>query len=186
MADDTPTALTARLVLRVFRDREVEVARAEAPIELGAHEVRSMGAEAILGRFIDIGWTYRFGPPASDLLVATLAAGSGSYFPERPAQAFHHPLGRPVTQETPEQLGLRIVVARGEGGIPEARIEARRLVHVARLAVPGHVPSDDGFSVAPGESRAIVLQPALAETVWKGGTLAALNLAGSVALGDLR
>ena len=60
------------------------------------HECRTFGLEQMLGHFIDASYSYRFGPPAHDLAVASLHTGSD----EHPiAQSFFRPLGRNAQRE---------------------------------------------------------------------------------------
>ena len=51
---------------------EMIVERGEVPVEVSPPRTCSLDAEAILGGFRDITYSYRFSPPAHDAVVATL------------------------------------------------------------------------------------------------------------------
>ena len=79
----------ARLRVAVYPDGIV-VEEAERPRLMPGDGQRDV--EAMLGRFVDVGWTYRLGPAVRSLVVASLEdpASGGAVV----SRSFHHPLGR--------------------------------------------------------------------------------------------
>jgi beta-mannosidase len=132
VANDRPAPLAAELRLAAYRDRETKVAEAVRPLALGGHAAFTADAEALFGRFLDVNWTYRFGPPAVDLLVASLYRDGVLI-----SQAFRQPLGPPTDRESADALTLT----------------ARRFVYGIRL--PG--ADDDDFCLEPGSPRTLAL-----------------------------
>ena len=63
IANDGPAPLSARVRVALYRADGVRVEEAVAELRLAAHGNACLDAEAILGRFVDIGHAYRFGPP---------------------------------------------------------------------------------------------------------------------------
>jgi beta-mannosidase len=150
------------------------VEQAEKEIEVGAHAVLRFGVEELVGRFVDASWSYRFGPPAHDVIVASLEGGGGLL-----SQAFHFPAGPPAGQESSTALGMV-----GEAAVDEAglglTVRSARLAHGVRVAAEGFVPSDDAFSVEPGGERRLRLLPREPAAQPGPVTLTALNLEGRV------
>ena len=148
------------------------------PIDLPGHGAAERNIETLLGRFVDASWAYRFGPPAQDLVVASLETLDGD-----PAQPLSHavrfPAGRPSSIETASALGLEAEVASDAGDGVTVEIRARKLVYGVRFEAPGWVPQDDALSIEPGHARRIRLRPTVAGTPFRGGRLTALNLAGA-------
>ena len=72
MANDTRAPIAATLRLSLYRNEELLVDEVETPVQLEPHSVREDDVEALLGRFVDVGYTYRFGEPQHDTVVATL------------------------------------------------------------------------------------------------------------------
>jgi beta-mannosidase len=144
------------------------VGEASTEIDVAPHATVAHNAEAVLGRFADAAYAYRFGPPQHDAVVATLREGDRLV-----AQACHFPTGRPTTPVA--DLGLR---ARRSGSDPvRCVLESERLAYGVRVQAPGFVPDDDGFVLVPGRPRTIVLRPRGA-AAFAGAVVTALNLIG--------
>ena len=179
VANDRPERLVARLRVALYRDLEIPVGGGEQLLEVPAHSTTELDVEAVIGHFVDASWAYRFGPPAQDVIVATLEALDGDA--ARPiAQAFRFPVGRPSAAETPASLGLEATVVDTRADATTIEIRTQRLAHGVRLVAPGFRPEDDAFSVEPGHARSIELRPAIAGTPFRGATLTAVNLDGAI------
>ena len=181
LANDGPDRLAARLRVSLFTDFELPVGEAVEAVDLGPHSAAERNVEAMLGRFVDASWAYRFGPPAQDSIVATLERidGSGSGGVSVLSQAFFFPAGRPLVQESAQRLGLSAVLTMTPDDTVRIDVSTRRLAYGVRIHVPGWSTSDDAFSVEPGGSRTVTLRPAPGGTR-HGGWLSALNLLGHV------
>ena len=155
LANDRPEPFRGTLRVAAYRDLEVTVAEASVDVELPPHGYRSHDVEAILGRFIDAAWAYRFGPPAQDVIVATLSTPAG----DLASQAFRFPVGRPRGRQSASALGFEAHLEPATGGAPVLRVASRRLAHIVRVEAPGYTPSDDAFTVEPGAVRSITLTP---------------------------
>lgn len=173
VAGDGPEPLDATLELALHRDGELCVDRADTALHVGPHTVVEIDAEAVLGRFADVAYAHRFGPPGHDLVVATLTGADGALL----AQAFHHPLGLPASTEPVERLGLRVQA----DGPRTVTVASRRLAYGVRVWAPGHEPADDGFTIAPGGARTIELRPVTADaSAAPPVSVSALNARGHV------
>ncbi len=181
VANDGPEPLTATLRAALYRDRETPVEAVARELELAPHSVVAHNVEALLGHFADISWSYRFGPPAQDLVVLTLEDRRG---PETRvlSQAFRHPAGRPASREPAGALGLTAEI-RDDGEAATVRIAARRFAYGVRIHLPGHVAEDDAFGIEPGHARTLRLHrlPHAADAQ-PSGHVTALNLTGRVAI----
>jgi beta-mannosidase len=162
-ANDRPEPLTARLRVDFYRDFEVRVDGAAEDLEIAPRSAIARDVEAVLGRFADASYAYRFGPPQHDVVVATLETPGGELL----SQAFRFPVGRPLAQESAEELGLE---AELEGD--RLAVRSRRLAYGVRIH--GGTASDNAFTVAPGGERVIRASGATA--------LSALNLDGQLRL----
>jgi beta-mannosidase len=173
LANDRPGPLAATLRIAAYRDFEVPVAEASTDVVVPPHGGAVHDAEALLGRFVDLGWAYRFGPPGQNVVVASLTAGG-----ELIAQAFRYPVGRPREREGATALGLEASVLPAPDGGHRLRVGARRLVHGLRIDAPGFVAGDDACSLEPGSAREISLTPSVGGDPGRTPvvTLTALNL----------
>jgi beta-mannosidase len=77
VAHDRPDADTATLVVELLREDGSAGESAEVAWELAPHSHRVLSVEALLGRFADVTYAYRFGPPQHAGVRARLTTGSG-------------------------------------------------------------------------------------------------------------
>ena len=170
-ANDTGAHFDATLRIALYRNEELLVDEVETPVDLEPHSIREDDVEALIGRFVDVGFTYRFGEPQHDTVVATL-----SHDGRELSKAFFTPAGverRP--SGTADELGLQVETER-DGEALAIRLLATRVVRGVRLAAEGAELGDDGFDLEPG--RWTVVRAASLD----GGNvrLTALNLAGAL------
>ena len=183
VANDGPEGVRARLRVALYSDQEVRVDQAIRELELPAHGVCVHDVEALLGRFVDVSWAYRFGPPAQDVVVFSLERGDGEDA-ELLSQSFRLPAGRPLLREPASRLGLAATLTPAGDEPAVLTVRTRRFAHGVRVHVPGFDPSDDAFSVEPGGERRIELTRAAGDAPADRGALTALNLIGRVAIAD--
>jgi beta-mannosidase len=176
-ANDRPEPLRAVLRVALYRDRETSVAEAHDELEIEPHGAVERTVEGLVGRFVDAAWAYRFGPPAQDLIVASLESEN-----ERAllSQSFFFPAERPTTRQAAERLDLTAAAHRSADGTVELIVRSRTLAFGVRIHAPGFTPADDAFSIEPGGQRMIALYPEASGSDFRGGTVTALNLEGPV------
>ncbi len=134
MANDTRAPIAATLRLSLYRNEELLVDEVETPVQLEPHSVREDDVEALLGRFVDIGYTYRFGEPQHDTVVATLIGDDREI-----SKVFFSPVGTARRAGgTADELGLRVEAHR-DGAAVDVRLVAARVVRGVRLVAAGVV-----------------------------------------------
>ncbi len=174
VANDLPVPLRTTLRIALYRDLEVRVDEARHDVELGPHSSTTYDVETILGRFADVSWAYRFGPPAQDLIVASLERVDG----ELESQCFRLPVGRPLRRETPEQLGVEVHAQQTGEDSASLTVSSERFLYGVRASIPGFASGDDAFSVEPGRPRVLALRRIEGEGEAVSGSITALNLDG--------
>jgi beta-mannosidase len=180
VANDDPEPLAASLRVALYRDFEQRVGEARENLAVDAHGALSLDLESLLGHFVDASWAYRFGPPAQDLIVASLEREDGAGGVELLSQSVHLPAGRPSTVESAQRLGLELEAAPGPAGGVTLTLASRRLVYGLRIAAAGLTPGDDAFSLEPGQTRVVNLRATEPEAVGGAVAVTALNLQGRV------
>ena len=78
VANDGAEPLRARLRVELYRDPELKVEEASEELELAPHSAATRNVEALLGRFVDASYAYRFGPPGHHVVVAILESEDGA------------------------------------------------------------------------------------------------------------
>ena len=189
VANDRPEPLRARLRVGLYRDFELLVEEASAELHLPGHGRATRGVESLIGRFVDVSWAYRFGPPAQDLIVLSLER-ERDLDEERErdggwdliSQAFRFPAGRPHTTQSATSLGLSGVLRRDGDRRAWLTVSSTRFAYGVRTQVPGYVPDDDAFGVEPGRERVLRLTATEEPPAAPAGSLTALNLAGRASI----
>jgi beta-mannosidase len=175
VANDRDTPLRTNLRVALYRDREQPVDEACERLEVAPRSTIERNAETVLGRFADVSFAYRFGPPAQDVVVASLEDDDGLR-----SQAFAFPAGRFSPPQPASALGLEASVTANPDGTAALRVSSRRHADGVLVDAPGFVAADDAFGVEPGHERVIALRPADAGAELKEASLTALNLTGRV------
>jgi beta-mannosidase len=170
IANDGPEALDAELHMALLTGGTHTIAEASTPVRLPAHGNATHNVEALLGRFADPAYAYRFGPPAQDAIVATLRATDGTLI----SQATHFPTGPPLE---PTTFTLTATLVEESGPLMVA-VATERLAWGVRIAAPGFRPEDDALVLVPGVAQTVRLWPAVEDARWAGGCVSALNLIG--------
>jgi beta-mannosidase len=170
------------LRVSLYHDFEQPVGEGSAVVEVAPHGGTAANVEELVGHFVDASWAYRFGPPAQDLVVASLEV-DGEGGPRLVSQAFRFPVRRPAGVESAERLGLAAKVSAGTDDTLRLAVSSRRFAYGVRLHAPGFAPTDDAFSVEPGGTRVVDLRPLSAGNRFVGGALSAINLSGRLSVG---
>ncbi len=147
--NDTANALSVEVELTCFRDGKTAVVSVRRDLTLGARSYQECSAFELIGRFFDITYAYRFGPPGHDITVVRLRNTSGEVLSE----AFHFPLGRSQlgTGESVsaslecDDLGWKLCLA------------CEKFIQSIHLFDPRCWPDDDWFHLAPGQVKTVRL-----------------------------
>lgn len=166
--NDTSRPVSGELRARFLRGGETAVADVRTSLSLPARGKASVRVDALLPHFVDSTYAYRFGPPAFDAVVATLADASGV----RLAEALFLPGLLPSA--TRGDLGLVAEATPEREGSYALTLRSTKLALWVALDVRGYAPSDDFLHVVPGETRAITLRPTRPGAKLSG-TVSALN-----------
>jgi beta-mannosidase len=181
VANDETSELRANLRIALYRDGELCVGEVAEPIVLPPHSQQAYDVEGLLGRFVDISWAYRFGPPAQDVVSFSLEQQEDGVS-ELISQSFRLPAGRPTTCEPASELGLVAVLEHSAAERAVIRVEARRFAYGVRIDCPGFRAADNAFSIEPGGLRRVEMARTAPDAEASQATLTALNLDGRIEL----
>ncbi|MHC9085862.1 glycosyl hydrolase 2 galactose-binding domain-containing protein [Luteimonas sp. RIT-PG2_3] len=177
VVNDRPTPLDARLRLVLYRDGEVVVGEGAIDVTVPAHAAIERPATSLFEGFLDLAFSYRFGPPQAQLVHASLLDGEAvlaeySWFPVGYPPGIEHDVGLEasvddVPGEGVEAIGQDMCVL---------TLSSRRFAQSVTIEIPGFQADDNGFHVMPGQCRSVLLRavperrPGTAR-----GTVSALN-----------
>lgn len=140
------------LEIAAWRDGEVLVAQGSRALQLAPRSEVTVPCAGLFDHWIDLGWAWRFGPPACHAVFATLRDTQGAEL----AQAVHFPTGWPSMQEP--DIGLAAQVEAVAGDRARVEVTTRRLALGVHLDLPGWEAQDDFFHLAPGASVRVDLR----------------------------
>ncbi len=139
---DQPCDVTLSVAL--LRHGSTPVASAERAFSLSAHSVQELRVESMFERFVDAGYTYRFGPANHDSLVALLRDAGGEVI----ARVAAHPVSTAIMAS---ELGLSATYEERAGtlGVSVRTERFARRVDID-LDDSAFQPEDNFFQLEPG------------------------------------
>lgn len=151
VVNESATPRTVQLTFRCLRDGEIATVQATQTLTLAPRETRRLVAAELIDHFFDFTYAYRFGPPAHDVVLATLHDPAASnallsqaaYLPDRRAAALRAP-------------GLSATVDQVDG-VWWLTVSARRFARWVHIEDHALRPELDWFHLGPGEARRIRL-----------------------------
>lgn len=138
-ANDRAEAWSETLHLSLFRG-SARVGGGSLDVVVPARGAIEVNAVQLLEGFSDLSYAYRFGPPGATTIHARLGD----------REAFHFPAGAPIAHTA---VGLE---ATRDGD--SLTISSTGLAYGISIDLPGYLPEDDAFHLAPGQTRTILLR----------------------------
>ena len=153
VVNERDNAFDAEMRVTLFGNGEARVGQAHRHVAVPARGAVSVPLAGMFDGFVDLAYSYRFGPPPATIVHVQCLDASGRW----PCEAYHFPAGRPAV--TSQDVPLAATLERLDTGEASLRLEARRFAQSVQLEFDGHAPSDNYFHMAPGAVREINLRP---------------------------
>lgn len=175
--NDRPEPFQGRVLFTLFQHGRVRVAEASSTVSLAAHGHATLSADALLGRFADTTYAYKFGPPPHDVAVARLMSDEGAVL----AEDFHFPLGLDLPMQTGGALSA--TAQRLDDGGVLLTLSCDTLLQSVHIECAGFYPDDAHFHLAPCTSKTVIYRPLDGATAVRfKAHIGALNLRESLTL----
>jgi beta-mannosidase len=153
VVNDTDVDFTGALSVALFSRGELRVEEVGRPVAVAARGATVVEAGALFGGFRDLSYSYRFGPPAYDVVAVTLVDGDGGTV----SDVVHLPTG--LERAFEPDVGLEATAEPATDGRWSVSVTTRRFAQWVVVEVPGFRPSDSWFHLAPGATRTLTLHP---------------------------
>jgi len=167
---------SARIDLELWRDGKTCIAKAEQIVDLLPRSVLTLSSDAMLGNFTDITYSYRFGPPKHDVVVARMTCtqtdrvlGDDFYFPQ----------GLSLPMQTMSELYAS--ASMDSAGNVLVTLQSAYFLQSVHIDAEGFLPSDNSFHCSPNQTKQIRLTPIRSLKKFKAH-ISALNIRGSITL----
>jgi beta-mannosidase len=170
VTNETAGPFDGQVELLLLKDGHVAVARAEVPCRLPPRGTQTFASDALLDDFHDVTWSYRFGPPAYEVAIATLL----DHERRMVSEAFHF-----VRRVEPVPLSTVNVDAEariiGQGSY-EITLRSDRFLHGVSFDAKGFLPEDNYFHLPPERPRRLRLTALESSSSRFRASVEALNL----------
>jgi beta-mannosidase len=160
--NDTAEPVEANLRLAVYRDGVRCGPAVTTHVSVPARGHHSVHADALFEGFRDLTYAYRFGPPAHDVVAASLRDARTGLFR---AGACYFPGPLPAGRDG--DVGLTARTELGADGYTLV-LATERFAHAVAIDVDGFVPDDNYLNLEPGETRTVRLHSATRGLVPRG------------------
>lgn len=151
--NETPHRQELVVELACLRHGQQTVVSGRRELTLEPRRTASLAATDLFGAFFDTTYAYRFGPPAHDVSVARLIDRQTQTIL---AEAFHFPQGRSAACH---DATLELTLQRKDEGAWALSITTDRLAQSVNIACDGYRAEENGFHLAPGTAKSVVLAP---------------------------
>jgi beta-mannosidase len=176
LLNEPAQASPLHLRVALYGPGDVPVAEVSHAMTLPGRGAATLALASLFDGFFDLSYSYRFGPPAVNLVhVQWLDAQKVTV-----AEAFHFPTGRSATLSH-EPLLQAEAEMRVDGGLM-LRLRALRFVQALQIDLEGWALPDNHFHLAPGSTREVVARPVPGAAQATHGWLRPLNAAAPLAL----
>ncbi|WP_146218886.1 glycoside hydrolase family 2 protein [Undibacterium pigrum] len=178
--NDGPEAFEGELELNFYRQAETRVAHGRTAVKLAPHTSIKIQDYALLPHFIDTSYAYRFGPAGHDVVAAVLyqQAQQGRQGHEQAiATDFHFPQSHQLAVQA--DTGLQAHCSMDADGGYVLHLSTQRLAQAVSIQIPGLLPEDNYFHMAPASCREVRLSVIHGKPI-KSGHVQAQNAQGSV------
>jgi beta-mannosidase len=174
VVNDTNSPFVGTVRCELFANGERRIETGEQSVEVPARGRRAIELVGLFDGFRDINYTYRFAPPAHDVVAVTLIDDAGSVVSE----VLHLALG--LARAVESDLGLTAVARMSEGEW-KVVVNTDRFAQSVAIEVPGFLPSDSWFHLRPGGETVVTLSAVLpSEGTRPRGKVRALNMRGAI------
>jgi beta-mannosidase len=173
LLNDGDSPFSGRLGLSLYRDGEAKIAGGSTEVVVPARAGLTVPADALLDTFADTSRAHPLGRRAGghDVAEMTLSSPAGAIL----CEAVHVA----DLRDPPRGGGLEARLVRrdqpAEGLVLHLR--TKRFAQSVSVTVPGYVPVDNYFDLAPGAARSVMLRPLHPNLSAPVASVAALNLA---------
>lgn len=170
---DSDVVLDGTVEIQLLQSSRTCIASASKSVRVSRGNPVELSLDGMLGRFLDPGYRYRFGPPKHDVILATLRSSDGRLL----MSSCFFPGSRDIFRHDSAEIAITTIT---DGGATYLRIRSDRLLQFARLTSRTHSFTDNYVHVPPHTDVDIAVTAISNNGNALRGSLAALNLVNSV------
>jgi beta-mannosidase len=160
--------------LQLLQHGSIRIAAAERSLELQPRMSVGVASDSLLGHFTDITYSYRFGPPKHDVVVARMKCAETDV---TLAEDYYFPLGLQLREQMASNISATAVF---DGEDVLVTLSSECFLQNVHFTASDFTPSDNYFHVAPGVSVTVCCRARIVGKTKFKTTIGALNIIGSI------
>lgn len=162
--------------INVYKNAHILVANSSRTMEISPRQQSAEPLSLWFEGFLDLNFSYRFGPAMADSIHACLKSQEGTIL----AETFAFPTG-PASIPN-DKLGLSAKASLLPDGNAEVQISTEKLAIAVHFDVEGFIPEDNYFNLAPKQNKTVLLRNTQSKPKSLYASLNAINATDSVSL----
>ena len=174
VVNETDKQFDATLRVMLLQNSRIAIADVSRDVSIAANDTTRFGIDAMLGRFFDSAYRYRFGPPKHNVVLATLTAADQ----KDPLTACYYPGSHNIEALEHAEVSINCQSTDNESVV--TLVSDAFLKHV-RLHSSTHEFSDNYFELPPSTERTVTAVRCTESQRAFKGQLSALNLSSPIA-----
>lgn len=167
--NEAATSFDGKLRVRVLQRASHAIADESTSVTVEAGATGYVPVDALLGRFFDTTYTYRFGPPKHDVVVVTLDDDARP----NPLVAAYYPGHRNLDPTPLPELRAEV---EPDGDTVTIRLEAQSFLQAVKLQSTFHAFDDNYFDLPPGTIWTVTARAMTSPAKPFRASVSALNL----------
>ncbi|WP_144392657.1 glycoside hydrolase family 2 protein [Pleionea sediminis] len=167
--NESSEMLECDLVIELFKELDVSVADTSVKISVASNQKIHFSLEALFDRFLDPSYSYRFGQPQFDIIVAKLMRNTKLI---SDSVCFTHSINLSPAKGSSLKAEL---VKKSETNL-ELSLYSEEFLQFVELDFKGFTPEDNYFHLPPGTEKVIVLKLVNDKVNRVKGNISAINL----------
>jgi beta-mannosidase len=151
--NETTQPLNGSVELLLLKDAHIVTARQEVPCQLLPRSRQTLESDAMLDRFYDVSYAYRFGPAKHDVVVATLYDDKHQAISD--AYHFMHQREPIMLSECNLEINTELI----DKGRYQVTLRTDRFLQSVSFDVEGFLPDDNYFHLCPSREKRVLFTP---------------------------
>jgi beta-mannosidase len=175
--NETADACTVRVEIELLQAGKIRIAHAERNLELSPRTTLALHADELIGHFTDITYSYRFGPPKHDVVVARMICAQTAAVL---SEDFYFPQGLALPLQQAAQI--EAAACFDDDGNVIVTLISNCFLQSVQLTANGFAPDDNYFHLTPNQQKQISFTAIAHDARKFKAHLSALNIQESLTL----
>lgn len=172
--NESESSFEGQIEVELIKDNCITIAKDKQVISLSKHQQQQFDVDAILGRFYDSGYAYRFGVAQFDILVCRLLDVENKVCSE--SFLFPESFMLPIVTSPKIDTSIKII----DELTIELSIKSEHFLQYVNIDIKNYISLDNYFHLSPSYEKTILLKKNNIDKKNIRGTIQAINLSAPI------